>query len=863
MIQKTILFTLLLCSQLLCSQNWIFKEFGMNDGLPSLQVYDICQDRNGIIWFATDRGLANYNGYEFKKYGVQDGILNNVVLDFYPQKNGDIYCTTLDNKIFYFNEKSNKFIPYKFNKILEQQLEYKNHIVSLYIDDQDNLNLGCDLMFGKLIISKKGNIIEKPTKRIANKEIGVRLKLEKKKNDISFFYYTIGTIESDKNSVNFKVKIPNNNGAIALKGCKHVVFKTHDTVSVVNEKGAIITTIKTDKNPIVLKVIDETHFFIGYSFGGGVITDINGNIIERFLDNLSVTDFLIDNEGGYWFSTLHSGVFYSKEPEIKFISTSIKAPINALAKNKNNELYIGYDTGDVLKLDAQQKLSIEYKSDTNFKAFVEFDSIRDHLYIHSGNVFYRKGENNEKENLEDSITTSYTLKLSEPTKNGMLISHLYYCSVINNKERKHIKMPFRVHDTCFWDNEIYFGTPLGVYLLKNEEITSLGELNPLFKNRVDDIDFNEKKGEIYFATLGAGIIIYDKKTEKIRTITKENGLSSDIINELHLENENELWVCTNSGLNKIKFLADGNYEITGLKSSNGLLNDGIRDVEIINDTVWIASRKGLIHAPKKMFDKKIASNSYYFKIKECYVNDSVVELKKLKNLSYEENRVEFLIEGISFKESSELLYKYKLEGFDDKWYYTKHRQILYTALPYGNYTIKVAVTTSENAIDLQFLEIPICIKAPFWKQVWFVISSILSILVLIYLFFKYRILSYNRDIIRELLRLLIKKIKRNEKYFSFKDANKEIRIKTDTILYVKSSGNYIEIITENKNYTVRIKIKEFISLTPDPLEYLRIHRSYIIRIDKVTEKNNKGVTINGEKLPVSNSYATNLNNLIF
>jgi DNA-binding LytR/AlgR family response regulator len=80
---------------------------------------------------------------------------------------------------------------------------------------------------------------------------------------------------------------------------------------------------------------------------------------------------------------------------------------------------------------------------------------------------------------------------------------------------------------------------------------------------------------------------------------------------------------------------------------------------------------------------------------------------------------------------------------------------------------------------------------------------------------------------------------------------------------VKSAGNYVEVITEQKNYTIRTKIGEFINLMPDPLEYLRIHRSYIVRIDKVAEKNSKEVTVNGEKIPVSNSYVAELNNLIF
>ena len=57
----TILF--FLTAFFLFSQEYTYREFGLNEGLPSLQVYDIHQDRNGIIWFATDRGIANRNNF--------------------------------------------------------------------------------------------------------------------------------------------------------------------------------------------------------------------------------------------------------------------------------------------------------------------------------------------------------------------------------------------------------------------------------------------------------------------------------------------------------------------------------------------------------------------------------------------------------------------------------------------------------------------------------------------------------------------------------------------------------------------------------------------------------------------------------
>jgi hypothetical protein len=379
--------------------------------------------------------------------------------------------------------------------------------------------------------------------------------------------------------------------------------------------------------------------------------------------------------------------------------------------------------------------------------------------MYSRTAFFREDENGVKENFNDSLTKSYPFKLSEPTAKGIFIAETGQIIRIHQTGHERYKMSYRVHDVAEWDEELYIGTPSGTYLFKQGKVSSLMKKDPLFQNRVDDIDVNIKREEVYFATLGAGIIIDDKKTDEIRTITKQDGLCSDIINEIHIENKDELWVCTNFGLNKIKFTEDDTYQITGLKSSNGLLNDGISDVEIIDNTVWIASRKGLMYAPKRLFDAKTASNTYHLKVKAFHVNDSSVSQKKLKDLSHKENRIEFLVEGIHFKASNELSYTYKMEGLDTKWYHTKNRRISYPALPYGNYTFKVAASTTSKGENLTYLEIPIHIHAPFWKQIWFVVSVILFVIVLIYLFFKYRILSYNRHIIRELLRLIVKKIK--------------------------------------------------------------------------------------------------------
>ena len=161
------------------------------------------------------------------------------------------------------------------------------------------------------------------------------------------------------------------------------------------------------------------------------------------------------------------------------------------------------------------------------------------------------------------------------------------------------------------------------------------------------------------------------------------------------------------------------------------------------------------------------------------------------------------------------------------------------------------------------IRLPITIRNPFWTTWWFIIIVIAALGALIYLFFRIRVLTYNKDIIRELLRLWVRKIKKKEKYFVFKEQGKEIRIPTNTILYVKSSGNYMDIVTEEKVYVMRCKIGDFISKVPDPLEFLRVHRSYIIPIDKVEQKTKKMVLIKKQEIPVGETYVEELDKIVF
>lgn len=84
------------------------------------------------------------------------------------------------------------------------------------------------------------------------------------------------------------------------------------------------------------------------------------------------------------------------------------------------------------------------------------------------------------------------------------------------------------------------------------------------------------------------------------------------------------------------------------------------------------------------------------------------------------------------------------------------------------------------------------------------------------------------------------------------DQYKQISL-TD-ILYLESDGNYVRIHVEaNRPHLVRLTLKRAEELLPTQC-FVRVHRSYLVRIDKIENFVDWSVVIDGEVIPVSKSY---------
>ncbi|WP_411893326.1 LytR/AlgR family response regulator transcription factor [Winogradskyella sp. A2] len=79
-----------------------------------------------------------------------------------------------------------------------------------------------------------------------------------------------------------------------------------------------------------------------------------------------------------------------------------------------------------------------------------------------------------------------------------------------------------------------------------------------------------------------------------------------------------------------------------------------------------------------------------------------------------------------------------------------------------------------------------------------------------------------------------------------------IKIDIPSIYLVEAKGDYIHVKTEDKNYTVHSTLKKIEEKLPENL-FLKVHRSYIINVDKIIDIEDNSVLIKKDVIPVSRS----------
>lgn len=94
----------------------------------------------------------------------------------------------------------------------------------------------------------------------------------------------------------------------------------------------------------------------------------------------------------------------------------------------------------------------------------------------------------------------------------------------------------------------------------------------------------------------------------------------------------------------------------------------------------------------------------------------------------------------------------------------------------------------------------------------------------------------------------------SQKFLLVKSGYQTVKIMIDSILYIEGLKDYVKIYTEGRKPVLSLLTMKGLAATLPPSVFLRIHKSYIVAIDRITTISRNRVMIGDKWIPVGENY---------
>lgn len=693
-----------------------------DEELAGVNIYSIIQDVDQTIVLSTNNGLYRYNSLTFE--AINSELIGDQSL-FGLEKNskGIIYCYNLSGQIFYI--KGNRL--YEFFKVPK---EFLSTVIQLKIDDNDQIVVYCKKV---LRVSSNGEyeVIYSP-KSIESSS------LAKDKNGKIYFYDFQKVYSISGNKVKFEYQVPYK----SFNLLKPYVTNSGKINLLVNTLARGFIVEKNTIKEVVYKTPEDKttlyHYFVSKSKpiiwfastkNGIYVFDLNGAPLfnnQLLFKDYFISSYLEDNEGNFWLTTFGKGIIFIPNLNvIEYTNNNVldKDDLLRITK-KGDELFFGGVKGNIYSL-KKNKIQL-VQSNLKKIEFLRFMPHSDVFFV-NGLVYdsdLKKILCDHDFNKYDAFQHDKNTEIRFVTRDGL------FSTSKSNWDPKSNNYNLRSYSVMedVESNTIWLGSSTGLEVLKNGKFIKMTLQNqPIFCTSIIKV-----KNQIWVAS-SFGILIYEKD-KLIKIINKKSGLLVDKAIKL-IYNNHHVFISSNEGLQQYNLKTKQFKNFTKVE---GLLSNAVFDFEVIENTVFIITSKGL---QKMSFDDihSEASNLPKISISEVLIN-GFEKVNSRKIFKPNENTIEFTLLAISHKYRDKLKYQYQLEGYDSKWYtsdFSSHK-IRFSKLSDGKYTLKLRAVYNDIASN-QITTYPFTIESVFWKTKEFIIIVVLLLLGLSYLFYHLRI----------------------------------------------------------------------------------------------------------------------------
>ncbi|HEY8402624.1 MAG TPA: two-component regulator propeller domain-containing protein [Cytophagaceae bacterium] len=783
----------------------VFHHLSVNDGLSENTVRTITEDKKGFMWFGCEDGLNKYDGYKFtvyrndndNPYSISSRNIKYLFLDsknnlwILTSKGINIYDPVLD--IFY-NFKNPKYAALK---------DLDGDIGGIEEDPQGNIWVSTseDGLF-KIESLDAPPIQYKPPFDDNSKHLHF-LFLETKSS------FLVGTrdgllrfnVETEE-FIDLRMKYGKGYEirSIFQDDVKNTWLCTSNGLRIILPTGDYKEYFHnpSDPNSIngnnVINVVSykDGNYLIGIDGGGLDYFDIKKQKFYHYTDELSSTNInslYKDSKGDIWVGTYLNGINYSNPTTNLFFLTknnlysnkSIKAGIiTRFLQDRNGNLWIASDGGGLYKKAKGADTFIHFKAgDKGLSSNVIIGLLEDDegdIYITTyggGLCVYNPKKDIFKTYKHDphdpnSLFNNQTKALCNYNGKIWISGFGTGIDVFDKKTQNFTHYKYKEDEPtslasdwvqCFYidsKGSLWIGTFMGLskYDPDTDSFINYHFKNNKTKNHVDIntiLDITEdSKGNFWFATMGNGLVLFNRDNGSYKAFTTDDGLTNNCIKSIVEDNMENLWLSTNNGITRFNittYKCKGYTIKDGVPPSSFYFNSKFKDED---GKIYFGANNGFLTIDPKMTSEnkkippvvltefKLFNQAVHPGEKDSPLKYHISATKEI-NLSYNQNSIAFDFASLNFNSPQNNKYSYILEGFDETWTTPgPYRSATYTNLNPGTYIFKVKGSNNDNVWNEEGAFVKIILHPPFWETWWFNLFVISSIILIIYLLHKWR-----------------------------------------------------------------------------------------------------------------------------
>ncbi len=268
---------------------------------------------------------------------------------------------------------------------------------------------------------------------------------------------------------------------------------------------------------------------------------------------------------------------------------------------------------------------------------------------------------------------------------------------------------------------------------KNPETISADNIRPLIE---------DSQGRLWVGTYSGGLNRYDRHQDRFFHYTTRDGLGSNNVLAIVEGDDNRIWVSTRGGINIINPKTD---EVELLDERDGLFG-------VFFNYGHFKDNEGSIYFGGSHGVTRIVSNRQFRNthkppvhitnvsvLGKAVEHDSIIFDGADLTILHTENYISFEFVALDYESPRHNKYAYMLEGFDKEWTDSGTRSYAsYTNLPPGTYRFRVTGSNNDAVWNEEGAALTLTVTAPWYRKWWAFVLFAVGFFGMITLVLRYR-----------------------------------------------------------------------------------------------------------------------------